>query len=180
MSNINSDDPFEDSKPQQAPDAKPEKKSRFWIWVIGVFGGLCLLGLLVCCGAGFWLLNFLTDGYQQQLTGNPAITEHIGQIQSMKMNLTKTAEESENAGDNTFAFDIQGSDASATILIKQDSAGDGTKIEAATLILSDGSRHQVPMGGADTVITPDNENFEIDLGEIDAEMEDLKNSIPSP
>ncbi len=165
MSTMKPNDPFEQAAAGQTAAQAPKKTSRrVWVWVIGIFGGLTFLGILGCCGGGFFLLEFLTSTYQQQLAGNPVIIEHLGEVESMQMNLTKTAEAAENSDGNTFAFDIQGSLASGTILIKQDPSGDGTGIESAELVLSDGSRHQVPLGG--NVPEVDVE-FEIDAGEIE-------------
>ena len=191
MSTMNPNDPFDNqgsqssvapSTPAGGPAAK-KPRSRLLIWVIGIFGGLVFLGVLGCCGGGYFLLNFLTGEYQRQLAGNPVIVEHLGEIESMGMNLTKTAEAAESSDGNSFAFDIQGSLASGTILVKQDPSGDGTGIESAELILSDGSRYQVPLGGN----SPQEVDFdfeidsgEIDPGEFDAGVESTDQGVPQP
>lgn len=186
MSTMNPNDPFEQNGSQPAsgpstPDGGPAAKksgNRLLLWAIGIFGGLVFLGVLGCCGGGYFLLNFLTSEYQRQLADNPVIVEHLGEIESMGMNLTKTAEAAENSDGNTFAYDIQGSLASGTILIKQDPSGDGTGIESAELILSDGSRHQVPLGGSGPEAVEI--DFEIDPGELDAEPESMEEGVPQP
>jgi hypothetical protein len=182
VSTVNPNDPFEQNSSQgTVADGEPAAKKsghRLLLWVIGIFGGLVFLAVLGCCGGGYFLLNYLTGEYQRQLTGNPVIVEHLGEIESMGMNLTKTAEAAENSDGNSFAFDIQGSLASGTILIKQDPSGDGTGIESAVLILSDGSRHQVPLGGSG----PEEADFEfeIDSGEIDHGLEATDQGVPQP
>ena len=186
VNTTNPNDPFdENSSPPTAGPATPEggpaaKKSgnRLLIWAVGIFGGLVFLGVLGCCGGAYFLLNFLTSSYQRQLADNPVITEHLGEIESMGMNLTKTAEAAENSDGNTFAYDIQGSLASGTILIKQDPSGDGTGIESAELILSDGSRHHVPVAGTSPVDL--DIEFEIDSGEIDSGPESIDEGVPQP
>lgn len=184
MSNLNRDDPFEQSSPEPPSEPPAPRKTgrRLWIWIIGIFGGLMFLGVLGCCGGGYFLLNFLTGEYQRQLADNPVILEHLGQIESMGMNLTKTAEASESSGGNTFAFDIQGSLASGTVLIKQDPSADGVGIESAELILADGSRHQVPLGGNAPEVDVEFEidPGEIDLGEIDMANETIDEGVPQP
>ena len=151
MSTMNPNDPFAETASDQPSGAAPAAKKTS--------------SLVVCCGGIYFLLNFLTDSYQQQLAGNPVIEEHLGEIESMQMNLTKTAEAAENADGETFAFDVNGSVASGTVLIRQDPSGDGTGIASAELILQDGSRYPIPLeGGAPEVDT----EFEIDMGELDS------------
>lgn len=186
MSTVNPNDPFAENRSQptagpSTPDGGPAAKksgNRLLIWVIGIFGGLLFIGVLGCCGGAYFLLNFLASEYQRQLADNPVINEHLGEIESMGMNLTKTAEAAENSDGNTFAYDIQGSLASGTILIKQDPSSDGTGIESAELILSDGSRHQVPMGG--NGLEESDFEFEIDSGEIDAGPDSVDQGVPQP
>lgn len=193
MSSVNPNDPFDQpggsagqpagtpSSATAASTAPAKKKSRLAIWLVGGCGTVMLLSLLVCCGGIYFLLNFLTDSYQQQLANNPVIREHLGEIESLDMNLTKTAEAAESSDGDTFAFDIQGSVASGTILIKQDPGGNGTGIASAELILEDGTRHQIPIGDAPPDIDTD---FEIDLGEPESAMEapeaDESSSEPNP
>lgn len=171
---MNPNNPF-DSKSDQDPPRKQGSKT--WIWILGILGLLGVVGALVCCGGGYALFNvgtgMLAEAYKTQLAGNPVIEEHIGQIESMDMNLTKTAQEGQNSKQEMLAFDITGTKGSGTIMIKQDkSGGDGTGIESAELILSDGSRHPVPLDEFGT-----SGEFEVDLGDADATMQEFDSAV---
>ncbi len=160
--------PFETTPSNQASGpGQPQKKgSKAWIWIIGIIGVVGLVGAIACCGGGYALFNLgtgmLAEAFKQQLDGNPVIEEQIGQIESLEMNLSKTAQQGQNSNGERIAFDIKGSKASGTILIKQDKSGDGTGIESAELILADGSRFDVPLDSMSTSGV-----FEVDLGEVD-------------
>lgn len=177
----NPNDPFDQQPVEAATVAeKPRKRKGCIFWVVILIGGMSLMGVCACCGGGYWVLNFLTNNYQQQLAGNPVIVEQIGEIESMSMNFSKTGEEREsNPNASTFAFDIQGSESSGTILIRQDQSGDGLGIESAVLILSDGTRVDVPIGDTGSQLDSTDEDFQIDLGELDADIEELKESLPA-
>ncbi len=162
-------DPF-GNPPSAGPGQPHGQASNVWIWVLGILGVLGVGGALVCCGGGYALYRagtgVVAEVFKQQLSGNPVIEEHIGEIKSLTMNLTKTSQESENSNGG-LVFDIEGSKASGAILIRKDNSGGGTDIESAVLILADGSRHDVPLEHFGDV-----EDFEIDLGDVDLGVPD--------
>ena len=138
-------------------DSPAPKKSNRWLWVIGIIGGLGLLGILVCCGSVFFAFQFgagmLGEEVKAELQGNPTIREHLGDVESAKMNLTATAQENQEQAENDLlVFDVQGSQASGRVVVRQQAGG----IQPQELILNDGTRH--PLTSAD--------DFTIDDGDL--------------
>jgi hypothetical protein len=159
--------PFQ-SDPEAPSDASaPRKGSKVWIWVLATLGVLALLGALVCCGGGYFAFqagqSMLADAFKEQLQDTEVIRQHIGDIESMSLNLSATGEAAGGTG-GTLVFDISGSKGSGQVLVQQAPGGDGTGIASAELVLSDGTRHQVDLGAPAPEVQLD-ENFEIDLGQ---------------
>jgi hypothetical protein len=101
--------------PQQPP---PPRKSYLWLWILG---GLGLGGLLVCgCCGGFMMfgLSQVNNAMMQEVAGHPAIAQHIGEIQSMTMNVIATGEETDKRGDgvSVLVYDVKGSKGSGKLL----------------------------------------------------------------
>ena len=144
------DNPFQQGGPGTMYNDQQVKKSgsKVWLWVLGIIGGLTVIGALVCCGGGYFgyqaVTNMIAEAYKSQLQGNPVIVEHVGEIESMKLNLTTTQEQAQSSG-GMMAFDIVGSKSSATLLVRQAPGGDGTAIADAELLMPDGTRHDVPI-----------------------------------
>ena len=168
MSN-NPNNPFDDNPPNQgyAQGAPPQKSSNTWLWVLGILGALGLVGAVVCCGGSYFAFRagtgMMADAFKAELADNPVIEEHIGTIDSMSMNLGKTSEYGQSSP-GSIAFDISGSKGSGTILIKQETRADGQPgVGSAELILADGTRHAIEVGGGDSAVIDD--EFKIDLGD---------------
>ena len=171
MSN-NPNNPFDVNQPNQgyAQGGPPQKKSKTWLWVLGILGALGVVGALVCCGGTFFAYKagtgMMAEAFKAQLSGNPVIEEQIGTIDSMSMNLGATSEYGQSSP-GSIAFDISGSKGSGTILIKQQPGADGQPgIGSAELIMPDGSRHAIDVASGPATIDDD---FKIDLGQPDAE-----------
>ncbi len=166
--------PFEQQSQAPAPANKGGGKT--FLWVIAILCGGGLLGGLVCCGVLYGLFSFgidvLTESYKEQLAGDPVIVEHIGEIESLEMSLSKTAAEAENTDGDMMAFEVEGTKGSGTLLIEQDNAGDGTGIESAILVTPDGQRHDVIKGRF-------SEGGEFDLSEVDQMLEEFKTELES-
>ena len=154
-------DPFD--RPGEAPHqfggAPQQGSSRIWLWVLGTVGVLVVLAALVCCGGGYFVWQFgseaLARSVREDLQGNPVIEEHIGEIESVQMNLQATAQEQENVP-NSITFDIEGTQGEGRLVVLQQAGAEGT-ISSAVLVLPDGTRHQVlPLEGepAETPETP--------------------------
>ena len=101
--------------------APPPKKSSAWIWILGIVG---VGGLLVCgcCGGTIWFsLSMVNDAMQQEVAGHPAIAEHLGEIQSMSMNVNATGEETEKRGGGAtvLVYNVKGTKGSGMLLGEQ-------------------------------------------------------------
>ncbi len=162
-------------------DRQP-KKSNVWLWVVGIVGGVIVLTALVCCGGSYFAFKtgtgMLAEQFKQQLASNPTVVEHVGDIQSMSLNLGETSKQAETSG-GAMAFDVVGSKSNATLLVKQAPGGNGTGIASAELVMPDGTRHPIAvldieaadelgidMGDDDSDATTSDE-FEVQLNEID-------------
>ena len=157
------DNPFQQGGPGTMYNDQQAKKSgsNVWLWVLGIIGGLTVIGALVCCGGGYFgyqaVTNMIAEAYKGQLQGNPVIVEHVGEIETMKLNLTTTQEQAQSSN-GMMAFDVVGSKSPATLLVRQAQGGDGTAIAAAELLMPDGTRYDVP-------IDDFGDDFGIEMGE---------------
>ena len=163
--------PFEN--PQNDPiggqNPAPAKKSRKGCLIAFLIAGV--LGVLVCCGGGVMMMNFglgvLAGEYERQLTDNPVIEEHIGEIESFDHSLSGTftaAQQAEEAGDQTpLAFEVKGSKGEGTVLVLQDQSGDGTGIASATLVMPDGSRFPIEVESSDS---PEIDELDLEMGDL--------------
>jgi hypothetical protein len=93
------------------PQQPPPKKSNIWLWLLGGFG---LAGVLFCgcCGGFFYFgLSQVNNAMQQEVAGHPDIAKHLGEIQSMSMNVIATGEETDKRGDgvSVLVYDVKGS-----------------------------------------------------------------------
>lgn len=115
--------------------------------------GVGFLAVFVCCGGTvavmYFALSVLSDEYKRQLTGNPVIEEHIGNIESMEFSWSATVEENSGnqGGGAQIGFEIQGSKGSGRVLIEQDQ-GAGNMIKSAILVLPDGTRIPIDLSGS--------------------------------
>jgi hypothetical protein len=157
------DNPFQQGGPgTMYADRQPKKSgSNVWLWVLGIVGGLIVIGALVCCGVGYFgyqaATNMLAEAFKGQLQGNPVIVEHVGEIESLKLNLTKTQEQAQSSN-GMMAFDLVGAKGSATLLIRQSQGGDGMGIDEAVLLMPDGTKHDIP-------ITAFGDDFGVEMGD---------------
>ncbi len=152
---MNADNPF-DVNPNAPGNSgasygqAPPKKStaKYWLLGCGITG---LLAVLVCCGGSLLMTQFglgmLAGEFQKQLDGNPVIVEHIGDIESMSMSWGDTIQGAQNAegGAEEMAFAITGTKGSGTVYIRQDKSGDGTGMQSARLVMTDGTSYPIEL-----------------------------------
>lgn len=127
-----------------------------------------VIGVLVCCGGGFMLFrvgsSMMGDMIRGEVQNSPTIVEHIGDIQSLQMNIGATGEEAQQAEPgqaSPLVFDIVGDRGSGQLIVFQ--GGPGGAIESAVLVLPDGERLPVELdSGAE------------ELDEIEAELNNLE------
>jgi hypothetical protein len=105
---------------------------------LAIAGGVLLL-VGGCCVGGYFLMTFGMDvvGEQvvKQIRDDPAVREHIGEIQECEWNMTASAAE---GGEDTLVFDLRGSKGSGRLTVETTDSGDEVEVLLATLRLSDG------------------------------------------
>ena len=167
---ISPNNPFDKDSPSNREDQPPEqpKKSNKGC-LIAVIVLIALFVLICgCCGFGvYFTMAQLESTIQLEVASDPAITEHIGEIESVDFDLGGTmrvAQEAEQAGDTTpLVFEVTGSQGEGTLLVMTDGSESG--FESATLVLPDGTR--IPLDTMDAEKNPDG----VDVDDLD--MDDL-------
>src|SRR5262245_46225841 len=86
----------------QMPAAPPPQKSKFWLYLLGGCGCGVIL-LVACCGglpfAGLYFSNkVVAQALRQEVEGNAQVQEHLGEIQSLNMNIMETGAEKSKRG----------------------------------------------------------------------------------
>jgi hypothetical protein len=150
--------------PEQKP-ANAKSRNGCLIAVVVVL----LLSVLVCCGGGVALYYFgseaISELVRSEVENDPAILEHIGEIESFELDISDTAaagQAAEQPGDpSPLAFQIQGSKGEGQLLVMPDDTQNG--FGSATLILSDGRRIPVDMMGVTEDIDLD---MDLDVGDL--------------
>ncbi len=149
----------------------PRKTGGKGLWIgCGIAG---LLGVLLCCGGfgmlGYFGLNVMGDMVQAEVENSPTVIEHFGDIESMSMNFTATAEEAQNVppGEGSpLVFDVRGSKGSGRIVARQSPGAQG--IESAVLITSTGQRFPIELSSGPAS----------DLDDIELELKELEFNEP--
>ncbi len=134
---------FSDYGQNFGPQTPPLTKSSKAPILLAVLGGLGLLCLLVCCGAGVWLVQFgmsvVSADIENQLRDHPQIEEHVGVIQKLEVDWAKSLAEDDY---DIWTYDIEGSKGKGEIVVesKSDFNSDSEVIISATLRLSTGEK----------------------------------------
>lgn len=145
-----SQDPFH--RDSNAPAAMPEgtpptppKKRRNWLRVLLILFGGGFLTLLICCGAGVYLVQnyggIIFDPVRKEMNQMAQLHGEVGEIQSLNMNFTATAEEGKTNPD-FIIFEGQSDRGAVRISAKMATSG---KLEKVFLIMPDGSRKPIDM-----------------------------------
>lgn len=127
------------------PASRPKKSSGPWtcltLMLVGGGAGIVLL----CCGGGtgiVWFgMNILSAEIENELRDNELMKEHIGVIETFKMDFTRTAAEGNS---DAMIFKVKGSlgEGYVTVVSETDHAGD-EKVLSAKLRKSDGTEVQL-------------------------------------
>ena len=152
---------------QTAQAPPPKSKKGCLIAVVVVF----LLMFLVCCGGLLAMFYFgsgaLGEAVIAEVGNDPAIVEHIGDVESCSLDLgetAKAAEAAEQAGDQTpLAFEIKGSKGEAVLLLMQDGRNQN-EFSSGTLILPNGERIPLESLGQDADAV--GIDLDIDVGDL--------------
>lgn len=128
--------------PYQQPP--PSGGSLTWLWVLlGVGGGFIFLCCGGCCFLAMIGLEEEEKEIEAMLAGNAAIEQHIGDIESIDRDWTKSLEEED---DNIWVFRIVGDKGEGDLIIKE--AGgfnleEDLELEWAKLMLDSGEEIDV-------------------------------------
>ena len=123
----------------------PPKKSKAWIWILGILGGGGILVCGCCGGSTYWAysvgMSMITESTKQEIQGKPAIQEHIGTIESAKSDLWAGANETQKKGgkpgESHLVIHIKGSKGSGDVIGKMPQQG-GQRLTEKVLRLPDG------------------------------------------
>lgn len=105
--------------------------------ILGVLGGGFVL---LCCGGGGAVMWFgskvFTEQVRTELEKNPVIVEHVGEIQSMRVDWVKSAAA---PGADEYVFDIEGTKGRGRVTVESITVDDDTEeIRSGTLKLDSG------------------------------------------
>jgi hypothetical protein len=138
--------PFSDPGPPASsyygPPPTPRKSSAALWWGLGIGGAVLLLACGgTCTGLLMFGMNIAEEEIAAQLRDEPKFREHIGELQSLDMDLIASGAEDD---DEVFVYKVRGSKGSGKVTIHEGEDDDGnTTVEKATLRLSDGTQVQV-------------------------------------
>jgi hypothetical protein len=128
---------------QDAGPASRKKKARSWTCLTIVFaGGFAVL--LICCGGGagiVWFgMNVLSAEIENQLRDNELVKEHIGVIESLQMDFSRSVAE---GGGDAMVFKVKGSLGEGHVTVVTDTVNGTEQVVSATLRKSDGTEVQL-------------------------------------
>jgi hypothetical protein len=125
--------------------APPPKKSKAWIWILGIIGGVVVLGC-GCCGVGtYWAyslgMNMIAEQTKQEIQGRPEVQEHIGTIESATPDLFAGVQETQKKGakpgESHLVVHIKGNKGSGDVIGRMPQQG-GQRLTEKVLRLPDG------------------------------------------
>ncbi len=133
------------ANPGSFGQAPPPKKSKAWIWILGILGGAGILAC-GCCGGGiYWAYSFgmsvITEQTRQEVQGRPEVQEHIGTIESATPDLMAGVEETKTkggrSGESHLVIHIKGNKGAGDVIGKMPQQG-GQRLTETVLRLPDG------------------------------------------
>jgi hypothetical protein len=107
------------------PQQPPPKKSNLWLWILGGLGIGTVLLIACCGGLSYMAVNFsnkvVTEALRNDLSGNPVVDEHLGEIQSLNTNLMESGAEKQrrNTSVNILVIDAEGSKGTGKFVVEQ-------------------------------------------------------------
>lgn len=98
------------------PQPPPARGNRTLLWVLGILALLTVVGFVACCGIGWFVFRTTSDELgrqvQAEIAGSPEIAEHIGEIESTRLNV-----QAMQNTENQLVLDVQGSKGSGQVLV---------------------------------------------------------------
>ena len=121
-------------------DTRPPKKRNWFLIIMSGIGILSVITVLACCGGGYGIfyfsMNFIADAVKSDVQDDPSIQQHIGDIESLSINMEETSEVQIDEGKRTYAFDIEGTKGSGQLIAKVvEQGGDEIGVESGRLIV---------------------------------------------
>jgi hypothetical protein len=125
-----------------SPDPREASSSSSTIWIVilvlVLVIGLPIVGVAVlflgCCGmmglGAYSAMQIPGEMARQQYANHPVVREHVGEVQSVSMNIAATADEQQQAGDDLppgttiMVFDVRGSKGTGKIVAQQRAGAD--------------------------------------------------------
>ena len=123
---------------QVSNSAAPAANSNRLLWIL--LAGALIVVPVLCCGGVFFLgylgLGVLEADIEMQLRDHPTIRQHIGRIEDLSVNITKSSTVDDQ---DTFIYDIRGDKGEGELSITSLSQWDGNEeIVEASLRLASG------------------------------------------
>lgn len=98
------------------PPRPPARGNRTLLWVLGILALLAVIGFAACCGIGWFVFRTTSDELgrqvQAEIAGSPEIAEHIGEIESTRLNV-----QAMQNTENQLVLDVRGSKGSGQVLV---------------------------------------------------------------
>lgn len=129
----------------QFGQAPPPKKSKAWIWILGIIGGGGILVCGGCCGMSYWAYSFgmstIANQTKDEIQGRPEIQEHIGTIETATPDLMAGVQETQKKGakpgESHLVVHLKGSKGSGDVIGRMPQQG-GQRLTEKVLRLPDG------------------------------------------
>lgn len=124
---MSSDNPYADASNPVGP---PAKKTPWGMIIGGVLGATVLLSLC-CCGGCFYVaskgISMQADMVKAEFSTHPKVKEHLGELETVSTNFTKTGELGEP---EVIVFDAVGSKGTGELIVKPNNNQPGEYITA--------------------------------------------------
>ena len=162
-------DRFDEPRFDPAYDPNPPRAASPLKWILLTLLGVGAVVLLACCVTGFFAyrggMSLAGSAVAEQFQDDPAVRQHIGEIESASMNLSETRRRNEEnvANKAGMVIDVVGSNGRGQIHIKSTKTDPDTGKMQATLELPSGEQiaiYGLPREGLE---------IDIDTGEFEVE-----------
>lgn len=143
----NANHPYASTFGDQAASLPP-KKSTNWGCILGVIALVGLLGVGVCCGGGYFIVNKGMNAVGQQLANRlqqrPDVVEKMGEVKSASMDFMAIGNHPTNQNPDpdsptqVIVFRVEGAKQSGTLEVEIRQGDDPTNVKDGILKLDNG------------------------------------------